>query len=91
VPVSLAILGIASVAAWSHGPLYQAAVLAQASFYGMASVGYLLRRSRMGRLRLLYIPFYYCMANVACSVAWVHALRGRRIEVWQPQRQSLRP
>ncbi len=91
VPVSLAILGVASIAAWSQGPLYQAAVLAQAFFYGMASVGYLLRRSRMGRLRLLYIPFYYCMANVACSVAWVHALRGRRIEVWQPQRQSLRP
>jgi len=89
VPVSLAILGVASLAAWSHGPLYQAAVLAQAFFYGMASVGYLLRRSRMGRLRLLYIPFYYCMANVACSVAWVHALRGRRIEVWQPQRQSI--
>ncbi|HVQ15806.1 MAG TPA: glycosyltransferase family 2 protein [Vicinamibacterales bacterium] len=91
VPVSLAILGVASLAAWSHGPLYQAAVLTQAFFYGMASVGYLLRRSPMGRLRLLYIPFYYCMANVACSVAWVHALRGRRIEVWQPQRQSLRP
>lgn len=91
VPVSLAILGVASLAAWSQGPLYQAAVLAQAFFYGMATVGYLLRRSRMGRLRLLYIPFYYCMANVACSVAWVHALRGRRIEVWQPQRQSLRP
>ena len=89
VPVSLAILGVASLAAWSHGPLYQAAVLAQAFFYGMASVGYLLRRSPMGRLRLLYIPFYYCMANVACSVAWVHALRGRRIEVWQPQRQSI--
>ena len=91
VPASLAILGVASLAAWSQGALYQAAVLAQAFFYGMASVGYLLRRSRMGRLRLLYIPFYYCMANVACSVAWVHALRGRRIEVWQPQRQSLRP
>jgi cellulose synthase/poly-beta-1,6-N-acetylglucosamine synthase-like glycosyltransferase len=91
VPVSLAIVAVASIAAWSHGPLYQAAVLAQVVFYGMASVGYLLRRSRMGRLRLLYIPFYYCMANVACSVAWVHALRGRRIEVWQPQRQSLRP
>jgi cellulose synthase/poly-beta-1,6-N-acetylglucosamine synthase-like glycosyltransferase len=91
VPVSLAILGIASLAAWSQGPLYQAAVLAQVFFYGMASIGYLLRRSPLGRLRLLYIPFYYCMANVACSVAWVHALRGRRIEVWQPQRQSLRP
>jgi cellulose synthase/poly-beta-1,6-N-acetylglucosamine synthase-like glycosyltransferase len=91
VPVSLAVLAVASVAAWSHGPLYQAAAVGQALFYGMASVGYLLRRSRVGRARLLYIPFYYCMANVACSVAWVHALRGRRIEVWQPQRQGLRP
>jgi len=91
VPVSLAILGVASLIAWSHGPVYQIAVVGQAMFYGMASVGYVLRRSRVGRAKLLYIPFYYCMANAACSVAWVHALRGRRIEVWQPQRQSLRP
>jgi cellulose synthase/poly-beta-1,6-N-acetylglucosamine synthase-like glycosyltransferase len=91
VPVWLAILAVASLAAWSEGPIYQIAVLGQALFYGMASVGYLLRRSRAGRAKVLYIPFYYCMANVACSVAWVHALRGRRIEVWQPQRQSLRP
>jgi cellulose synthase/poly-beta-1,6-N-acetylglucosamine synthase-like glycosyltransferase len=91
VPVSLAIIAVASVAAWPHGLVYQAAVIGQALFYGMAAIGYLLRRSRAGRLKVLYIPFYYCMANVACSIAWVHALRGRRIEVWQPQRQSLRP
>jgi cellulose synthase/poly-beta-1,6-N-acetylglucosamine synthase-like glycosyltransferase len=91
VPVSLAILAVASVAAWQQGLVYQAAVIGQALFYGMAAIGYLLRRSRAGRVKLLYIPFYYCMANVACSIAWVHALRGRRIEVWQPQRQSLRP
>lgn len=90
VPVSLAVLGVASVAAWPHGPIYQLAVLAQTLFYAMAAVGYLLRRSPVGRIKLLYIPFYYCMANVACSIAWVHALRGRRIVVWQPQRQGLR-
>ena len=90
VPVSLAVLGVASVAAWPHGPIYQLAVIAQTLFYAMAAVGYLLRRSPVGRIKLLYIPFYYCMANVACSIAWVHALRGRRIVVWQPQRQGLR-
>jgi cellulose synthase/poly-beta-1,6-N-acetylglucosamine synthase-like glycosyltransferase len=91
VPFALVILAAASVAAWPHGPIYRAAVLGQALFYGTALVGYLLRRSRAGRLGALYIPFYYCLANAACLVAWVHALRGRRIEVWQPQRQSLRP
>jgi cellulose synthase/poly-beta-1,6-N-acetylglucosamine synthase-like glycosyltransferase len=91
VPVALAILAAASVGAWRLGPIYQLAVVGQAIFYGVAALGYVLRRSQVGRARLLYIPFYYCMANVACSVAWVHALRGRRIEVWQPQRQSLRP
>jgi cellulose synthase/poly-beta-1,6-N-acetylglucosamine synthase-like glycosyltransferase len=91
VPVSLAILGVASIAAWSQGPVYHVAVIGQTCFYGMAVIGYALRRSRVGRAKLLYIPFYYCMANVACSLAWVHALGGRRIEVWQPQRQSLRP
>ena len=91
VPLALALLMVASIAAWSNGPVYRAALSGQVLFYGMAFVGYLLRRSRLGRVRLLYIPFYYCMANAACLVAWVHALRGRRIEVWQPQRQSLRP
>lgn len=91
VPAALGIIAITSVAAWSAGPVYRAAVLGQGLFYGVAAAGYLLRRSPVGRLRLLYIPFYYCMANVACAIAWVHALRGRRIEVWQPQRQSLRP
>jgi len=91
VPVALATLAAASVAAWPHGPVYQVAAIGQALFYGMAALGYLLRRSRAGRVKVLYIPFYYCMANAACSIAWVHALRGRRIEVWQPQRQSVRP
>jgi cellulose synthase/poly-beta-1,6-N-acetylglucosamine synthase-like glycosyltransferase len=91
VPFALVILAVASIAAWPHGPIYRAAVLGQALFYGTALVGFLLRRSRAGRLKPLYIPFYYCLANAACLVAWVHALRGRRIEVWQPQRQSLRP
>jgi cellulose synthase/poly-beta-1,6-N-acetylglucosamine synthase-like glycosyltransferase len=91
VPLSLAMLGVASLLAWSEGLVYQIAVLGQALFYGTASVGYLLRRSRAGRARVLYIPFYYCLANAACAVAWVHALRGRRIEVWQPQRQGTGP
>ena len=91
VPFALVVVAVASMAAWSYGPVYRAAVLGQALFYSMAALGYLLRRTWLGRFRLLYIPFYYCMANAACAIAWVHALRGRRIEVWQPQRQSLRP
>jgi hypothetical protein len=42
----------------------------------------------VGRLTFVYVPFYYCMANVACALALLQVLRGRRIELWQTQRHA---
>jgi cellulose synthase/poly-beta-1,6-N-acetylglucosamine synthase-like glycosyltransferase len=89
VPLGLVGLGVSTVFAWPLGPVYQAAGAGQAIFYLAALSGFLLRRTQLGRAGVLYVPFYYCMANVACAAAWVQALRGHRIEVWQPQRQGL--
>lgn len=85
--VPLAVLAGASAHLAPTGLLYWGAALAQAVFYGAAIVGFLLRRIAVGRLKPMYVPFYYCMANAASLVAVVQAVRGQRIALWQPQRQ----
>lgn len=86
VPFALIALLAGSLAAAPASPLYRAAAGAQLAFYLLAGVGWLARSSRLGRARLLHIPFFLCMANAAALVAWLRFARGDRIALWQPQR-----
>lgn len=87
-PVFLVTLAAATMALAPAAPAYRLAAVGQAAFYALAVAGLLLRRAPIGEHKLLYIPFYYCMANAASLVALAQLLRGTRIEVWQPQRQG---
>jgi hypothetical protein len=42
----------------------------------------------LGRAGLVYVPYYFCQANLAAALGWVWLLRGQRIAVWQPQREG---
>ena len=87
-PVALLVLFACSAALGASGALYLIAAAGQAAFYSVAGAGYLLRRTRFGQQKYLYIPFFYCMANVAALVAVAKLIRGERIALWQPQRHS---
>jgi hypothetical protein len=87
-PVALIALAVASAILSSRSPFYLAAAVAQALFYLLAIAGFLLRRWRIGALKPAYVPFYFCLANAASAVALFELLRGRRIELWQPQRRT---
>ena len=63
---------------------------AQLAFYALAAAGFVLRRRAIGRTRAMYVPFFYCMANLASVVALVQLMRGTRIALWQPQRHPTR-
>jgi len=89
-PIALVSLGATNAYLASHSSFYQIAAVAQGLFYGLAVVGYLLRRARVGGLKIVWVPFFYCMANVACAAALIQLFRGRRIELWQPQRHAVR-
>ncbi len=78
-----------SLALAPQGGFYALFCQGQMVFYALALVGYLLKDQRLGRLRLLYVPFFYCLANSAALVALVNILRGHQIERWQPHRNSL--
>ncbi len=87
-PVALLILLASSAALSRSGTLYLVATAGQVAFYSVAGIGYLLRRTRFGQQKYLYIPFFYCMANAAALVAVAKLIRGERIAQWQPQRHS---
>ena len=86
VPFFLVILFFSSFLLSTQAALYFAAFVSQAIFYTSAVVGYLVRNNRLGKLKFLYIPFFYCLANAAALVAVLKLLSGTRVERWQPQR-----
>ena len=88
VPFILLILLMSSFLLNSTSNFYFGITVAQVLFYALAASGFLLRNNSLGRLKFLYIPFFYCLANAAALVAIVKLLSGKRVELWQPQRHT---
>lgn len=88
VGVPLIVLAVSSVLLWNAGPFYRAAALAQLAFHGLALLGWLGRRNRFARMRLLSLPAFFDMANLAALHALVEFLLGRQRRIWEPQRDA---
>ena len=67
---------------------YFAVAATQVGFLSLAILGWAMRGSRIGRSPLFYVPFFFCLANLACAAALRNLLQGRRIERWTPQRHA---
>jgi cellulose synthase/poly-beta-1,6-N-acetylglucosamine synthase-like glycosyltransferase len=89
VPVSLLLLLAATVLLRDSGDLYRHVLEAQTAFYGLALIGLAARGSSLGRSKLLYVPFFYCMANAAALLSLLKFLRGHRIVSWEPHRHEV--
>jgi cellulose synthase/poly-beta-1,6-N-acetylglucosamine synthase-like glycosyltransferase len=89
-PLFLIVLLVSSVLSAGQSRFFMAAAAGQLAFYLLAGLGWAARRMRIGRSRLVYIPFYYCLANAAALVAFVRFLAGTRIAHWEPQRHVAR-
>jgi cellulose synthase/poly-beta-1,6-N-acetylglucosamine synthase-like glycosyltransferase len=74
---------------WTKGLIYRLAALGQFAFYGCGLLGYLLEKQKLGRLKVLSLPFFFCMVNAASFMAALNILRGRRIDFWEPQRAQV--
>lgn len=67
---------------------YLAIAAAQVAFLSLAILGWATRGSRIGRNPVFYVPFFFCLANLACVAALWNLAQGRRIERWTPQRHT---
>lgn len=80
IPLALMLLSTPSL--WRRGRLYRLAAAAQLGLHGAGLLGFLLRDSRLGRLKPLSLPFFLQMVNVAGIVALISLLRGKRHLTW---------
>lgn len=73
---------------WDIGHFYKLTMLIQLGFYGVALLGLLFKGRLHGKLKILTMPFYFCMTYFAAMLATFNLLRGNRISYWETQRQE---
>jgi cellulose synthase/poly-beta-1,6-N-acetylglucosamine synthase-like glycosyltransferase len=87
----LLILLTASIALWASATFYRLVAATQLGFYSCALLGFTLRRTSLVRrtaFKVLAIPFYFSLANVAAMQAWLQLLAGARVDRWESARNS---
>jgi cellulose synthase/poly-beta-1,6-N-acetylglucosamine synthase-like glycosyltransferase len=63
----------------------------QLLFYSLAVAGALLNGSRWSRSKIISVPYFFCLANWAATLAVLSWLGGARFETWEPIRPPRRP
>jgi hypothetical protein len=88
VPFFLIAILLASMALARFSAIYAAALLVQVAFYSMAALAWALEHLGM-RNRLLALPQYFVLANLASLIAFYKFLSGERYASWEPIREPL--
>ena len=85
VPWFMLVFAILTLLLQSRGSIYQAALIAQLLFYGIALVGWLSMRAR--EYSVVRIIFFFVQTNLALAKALSSFLMGNRMTVWTPSRR----
>jgi cellulose synthase/poly-beta-1,6-N-acetylglucosamine synthase-like glycosyltransferase len=89
-PVFLVAVLVVNVLLIERAPLYSWLMLLQLLFYALALAGYL-TRARPTQPRLLYVPYYFCLVNIASARGIIEAYRGRTYTTWATPRATSKP
>ena len=82
-PLLLPVVFVANLALLTTGsPLYAALMGGQLLFYGAAICGWLLEQLGV-KIKLFYIPMYFCLMNYAVYAGALRLLRRRQSVVWE--------
>ena len=76
-----------NVALLDRSSVYTVTLLAQVAFYGLAVLGALLR-DRASLPSFLYIPYYFCLVNLASAKGILDAFRGETYTTWSTARSD---
>ncbi|MDT5063406.1 MAG: hypothetical protein QOH63_3865 [Acidobacteriota bacterium] len=89
VPVFLLIIFFSSLALAPRSLLYALLALAQICFYAAAFLSWLIESKGFRRNRLLALPQYFVLANLASLIAFYKFLSGERYARWEPIREPV--
>jgi acyl carrier protein len=85
VPAFLVLVLLTNVLLLASHSVYVATLLAQLAFYALATAGAVLRkRSNLGLI--LYVPYYFCLVNIASARGIAEAYRGKTYTTWSTAR-----
>ena len=85
VPAFLLTAFVGNASLLGHRTIYDAAFAGQLLFYGLALTGALLN-DRENLARLLYVPYYFCLVNIASACGILEAYRGKTYTTWSTAR-----
>ncbi|MEL7187664.1 MAG: glycosyltransferase family 2 protein [Pseudomonadota bacterium] len=83
-PIFLFTAFVANVALIGVHPIYIATLVVQVSFYGLALLGAAQREQRIAPI--MYIPYYFCLVNIASARGIFEAYRGKTYATWSTAR-----
>lgn len=69
-------------------PFWRLVLVKQLAFYGLALVGWRGSGHRWARKPWYYLPYYFCLSNIAATLGIVQFLRRRRVTIWEPRRDG---
>jgi len=84
-PFFLILLLVANAVLAPAHSSFRALLVAQTLFYAAAVLGFAARRTRLGRTRLLSVPYYFCLVNAAALLGVLSIVKGRRLGAWTPR------
>ncbi|MGZ3871956.1 MAG: glycosyltransferase family 2 protein [Mucilaginibacter sp.] len=67
--------------------IYQLLLLAELAFYGMALLGWLLE-ARQIKVKIFFIPYYFCMMNYAVVKGIIRFIKGRQSAIWEKAKRK---
>ncbi|MBI0398569.1 glycosyltransferase family 2 protein [Cyclobacterium marinum] len=71
----------------NEGFIYQLLMIGQVFFYAAAFVGYVLENRKL-RIKVLFIPFYFCMMNYAVVAGLFRFLKGSQKSTWEKSKRK---
>ncbi len=83
--IFMAMAFVLNVFLFTRTLVYKALLAMQALFYSAAIAGWALG-SRRPVPRILYVPYYFCLVNLAAGHALLKFLRGEKQVVWTPRK-----
>jgi cellulose synthase/poly-beta-1,6-N-acetylglucosamine synthase-like glycosyltransferase len=89
VPFFLILLFVSAAALASRSVFYALVFAVQACGYSAAALSWFLERAFKVQSRLLALPQYFVLANLASLIAWYKFVRGERFARWEPIRDSV--
>jgi cellulose synthase/poly-beta-1,6-N-acetylglucosamine synthase-like glycosyltransferase len=81
----LVIAYASNLALLNRGGIYLATFVAQTLLYLFALAGWLTEKAKKEN-GMFYIPFYFCLLNVASAEAFVKMIQGKRQVIWNPRK-----